>query len=120
SESPESLAISPGSLPSDGVLDALGTGIYLGNLWYANYSDRSACRTTGLTRFASFWVEGGEIVAPINVMRFDDTIYNLLGDELVGLTNETEMMLDPSSYGERSTTSINVPGALVAEMKFTL
>ncbi len=120
SESPESLAINPGSLTTENVLSELGTGIYLGNLWYTNYSDRSACRTTGLTRFASFWVEGGEIVAPINVMRFDDTIYNLLGDELVGLTNETEMMLDPSSYGERSTTSLNVPGALVAEMKFTL
>ena len=25
---------------------------------------------TGMTRFASFWVEHGKIVAPVNVMRF--------------------------------------------------
>ncbi len=119
-ENPESLAIDPGSLSTADILDQLGTGIYVGNLWYTNYSDRAACRTTGLTRFATFWVEGGEIVAPINVMRFDDTIYNLFGAELVGLTDQSEMMLDPSSYGQRSTVSFNLPGALVNEMKFTL
>lgn len=119
-ESPESLSIDPGSLPIGDVLAELGTGIYVGNLWYTNYSDRAACRTTGLTRFATFWVEGGEIVAPINVMRFDDTIYSLLGEQLVGLTDESDVMLDPSSYGQRSTSSMTMPGALVNEMKFTL
>ena len=119
-EIPESLSIAPGSLPVDTALNELGTGIYVGNLWYTNFSDRTACRTTGLTRFATFWVEGGEIVAPINVMRFDDTIYNLLGDQLVALTDQTEMMLDTDSYGARSTSSSSLPGALVNEMKFTL
>ena len=119
-EQPESLAIAPGSVPTADVLAELGTGIYVGNLWYTNYSDRTACRTTGLTRFATFWVEGGEIVAPINVMRFDDTIYSLLGEQLVGLTDQSEMMLDAASYEQRSTTSMNMPGALVNEMKFTL
>ena len=50
-------------------LAALDTGIYVGNLWYLNFSDRPACRITGMTRFASFWVEHGKIVAPVNVMR---------------------------------------------------
>lgn len=119
-EHPESLAIKAGRLPVSDVLAQLGTGIYVGNLWYTNYSDRTSCRQTGLTRFATFWVEGGEIVAPIGVMRFDDSIYSLLGTELVGLTDETEMILDPSSYGQRSTGSSDLPGALVNEMKFTL
>lgn len=119
-ESPESLSIDAGLLPSGEVLAQLGTGIYVGNLWYTNYSDRTSCRQTGLTRFATFWVEGGEIVAPIGVMRFDDSIYSLLGTQLVGLTDETEMILDPSSYEQRSTDSVNLPGALVNEMKFTL
>ena len=42
------------------VLRTLDTGLYIGNLWYLNFSDRSACRLTGMTRFASFWVEGGQ------------------------------------------------------------
>lgn len=40
-------------------------------LWYLNFSDRPGGRITGMTRFASFWVEDGRIVAPLNVMRFD-------------------------------------------------
>ena len=40
------------------------------------------CRLTGMTRFATFWVEHGQIVAPVEAMRFDDSLYRLLGSEL--------------------------------------
>lgn len=119
-EAPESIAIAPGGLARDAVLDALGTGLYVGNLWYLNFSDRAACRTTGMTRFATFWVERGEIVAPVNVLRFDDSLFRLLGDNLVDLTDTAEVQLDTSSYGARSTGSTRLPGLLVEEMRFTL
>lgn len=119
-ESPESLALAPGSLATDGVLEALGTGLYVGNLWYLNYSDPTACRATGMTRFATFWVEDGEIAAPVNVLRFDDTAFHLLGDRLVDLTDTAEVVLDPMSYEMRSTNSYRLPGALIEEMTFTL
>ena len=119
-ETPESVSISPGQLGEADVLDELGTGLYIANLWYLNYSDRAACRTTGMTRFATFWVDKGEIVAPVNVMRFDDTAYNMLGANLVGLTETTETILDPSTYHQRSTGSYELPGALIDEMTFTL
>lgn len=35
-----------------------------------------------MTRFATFWVEQGRIVAPVDAMRFDDSLYRLLGSEL--------------------------------------
>ncbi len=41
-------------------------------------------------------VEDGEIVAPINVLRFDDTVYNLLGNHLESLDDRAEVILDPS------------------------
>ncbi|RBJ69411.1 TldD/PmbA family protein, partial [Pseudomonas sp. MWU12-2534b] len=66
----ESMQLAAGELPRDQALQALGTGVYLSNLWYLNFSDRSACRITGMTRFACFWVEDGRIVAPLGVMRF--------------------------------------------------
>ena len=119
-EIPESLRIEPGNLPVADVQEALDTGLYVGNLWYTNFSDRAACRTTGMTRFATFWVEGGEVVAPANVLRFDDTAFNLLGSKLEGLTDESEVLLDTQTYSERSTESRQLPGALVSEMKFTL
>ncbi len=119
-EQPSAMAMAPGSLRTAEVLDELGTGLLVGNLWYLNFSDRTACRTTGMTRFATFWVEGGEVVAPANVMRFDDTIYNLLGEKLVGLTDSTETLLDAGTYQARSTDCARLPGALVEEMAFTL
>jgi predicted Zn-dependent protease len=119
-EEPESLAISPGAVPTAAASEALGTGLFVGNLWDTNFSDRAACRTTGMTRFATFWIDGGEIVAPVNVLRFDDTAYHLLGDRLEGLTDESEVLLDTSTYVERSTTSHRLPGALVEAMRFVL
>jgi predicted Zn-dependent protease len=119
-EAPLSLDVAPGDVAERDALRRLGTGLYVSNLHYLNFSDRTHCRATGMTRFACFWVEGGEIVAPIGVLRFDDTIYRMLGSNLVGLTAERETILDPTTYGGRSTSSMRVPGALIAEVAFTL
>jgi predicted Zn-dependent protease len=119
-EAPESVDMAAGDLARDDIVRRLGTGVYINNLWYLNYSDRSACRITGMTRFATFWVEGGVIQAPLSVMRFDESIYRLLGDHLLGLTAERDFILDPSTYQERSTGSSHLPGALVEEFNFTL
>lgn len=119
-ESPESLAMAAGALPQREVLAALGAGIFINNLWYLNYSDRDACRMTGMTRFAALWVENGEVQAPVNVMRFDETLYRMLGDNLVGLTRERELLPDANTYGGRSTRSVRLPGAIVEDFALTL
>jgi len=120
SESPEALSIEGGDVAMADALAALGTGLAVGNLWYLNYSDRPACRMTGMTRFATFWVENGVVVAPVNVLRFDDTLYRMLGDNLEALTAERELMLSSTTYGARMLTSATLPGAVVSEMNFTL
>jgi hypothetical protein len=56
----------------------------------------------------------------LSVMRFDETIYRLLGEHLLGLTAERDFILDPSTYHERSTGSSRLPGALVEQFNFTL
>jgi predicted Zn-dependent protease len=119
-ESPEALAMGGGTLAMRDALAALGTGLAIGNLWYLNYSDRPACRMTGMTRFATFWVENGRVVAPVDVLRFDDTLYRLLGENLEALTVERELSLESSTYGSRKLESVLLPGALVSEMNFTL
>ena len=119
-EHPESLSMAAGQLASDQVLSELQEGLFIGNLWYTNYSDRAACRITGMTRFATFWVEGGEIVCPVNVMRFDETLGQFFGTGLEGLSNTTEFQPSSSTYFQRSTTSVRCPGALVSAMRFTL
>ncbi|MCK5718367.1 MAG: hypothetical protein KAH84_00305 [Thiomargarita sp.] len=119
-EIPLSFDLLAGQLAVKEVLKTLDTGVYVNNLWYLNYSDRVACRMTGMTRFATFWVENGEIVAPLNVMRFDETLYQLLGDKLVDLTTEREFIMDTDSYERRSNRCANLPGALVEDFTFTL
>ncbi len=120
SEAPLSIDMAAGSLPRDRVLAELGTGIFVSNLWYLNYSDRPACRTTGMTRFATFWVENGALAAPLRPMRFDETIYRILGENLVALTSERETLLDPDTYERRSLRSARLPGALIDDFNFTL
>lgn len=119
-EMPDSLELAPGTLAQADALGALDTGLYISNLWYLNYSDRQACRLTGMTRFASFWVENGQIVAPLQAMRFDDSIYRILGANLLALTREQELVPDSDSYEARSTRSVRTPGALVADFALTL
>jgi predicted Zn-dependent protease len=119
-ESPDSLDMAPGDLPTGDALAALDTGLYIGNLWYLNFSDRPACRVTGMTRFASFWVENGNIVAPVDVMRFDDSVFRLFGEQLVELTAERELVASSDTYRARSVSSMRLPGAVVRDMTFTL
>jgi predicted Zn-dependent protease len=119
-ESPCALDMAPGNLPESEILERLGTGIYVSNLWYLNFSDRSAGRMTGMTRFATLWVENGKAVAPVDPMRFDESIYRTLGENLIDLTQEREFDLSTSTYEQRSTNSTRVPGALVKDFTFTL
>ncbi|MDH0746539.1 metallopeptidase TldD-related protein [Pseudomonas sp. GD03842] len=119
-ESPGALSLSGGSLLQDDVLKALGTGLYISNLWYLNFSDRTAGRITGMTRFATFWVEDGKIKGPVDTMRFDDSIFSLLGDALEQLTQERELSLSTSTYSQRQTDSSLLPGALVSKLTLTL
>jgi predicted Zn-dependent protease len=119
-ESPQSLDMAAGSVEQDHVLRELGTGLCINNLWYLNYSDRMNCRLTGMTRFATFWVENGEAVAPTNVMRFDDSVYRMLGDHLTGLTATREFIPESRTYQSRSTASMRLPGAFIDGFNFTL
>jgi hypothetical protein len=56
----------------------------------------------------------------VSPLRFDDSIFRMLGENLVDLTAERELLLDPSTYGERSTSSARLPGALLRGLRFTL
>ncbi|WGS51190.1 metallopeptidase TldD-related protein [Paraburkholderia sp. D15] len=119
-ESPVALSMQAGDLAEEEVLAKLGTGIYIGNLWYVNFSDRMNCRLTGMTRFATFWVENGEIVAPLEAMRFDDSLYRVLGSELEQIGAQAELLLSDSTWGERATGGMQLPGILVRAFELTL
>lgn len=119
-EAPLSLEMAPGALAGEDVFAALNTGIYVSNVWYLNFSDRNACRITGMTRFACLWVEDGVPLGPVEPMRFDDTFYGLLGERLVELSQKRPLILDPDTYEGRSFCSARLPGALVEGLDLAL
>ncbi len=119
-ESPSSLDIATGNLKEENILSELGTGLYLSNLHYLNYSDRQSGRITGMTRYACFYVENGEIVAPINDLRFDETLYNFLGQNLVAVTDFAHVIPTNSTYFQRALGGCKVPGIIVDNFSFTL
>ena len=119
-ESPRALDVAVGTLADQDVLGALGSGLYLSNLHYLNWSDSVSARVTGMTRYACFWVEGGEIVGPINNLRWDESLYNALGSQLLALGNQAEISPEVGTYSKRSPGGARVPGALIDAFHFTL
>ena len=112
--------MSPGNLKEQDILKNLDKGIYLSNLHYLNWSDNLGGRITGMTRYACFWVENGEFIAPIENMRFDDSIYNFFGSNLESVGNELEFIPSVGSYQSRSIGGNMCPGILLDSFKLTL
>lgn len=120
SETMRSPVMASGDLAPSDVLSALDTGLFLSNLHYLNWSDRTNARITGMTRYACFWVENGKLSAPIKNLRFDDSVYSFFGDNLERLTSHAEFIASTDTYGQRSLGGISAPGLLVKNFTFTL
>lgn len=113
-------SIAPGELTEDNILATLGTGVFVSNLHYLNWSDVETARITGMTRFACLWVENGKAVAPISDMRFDESVYDLLGAKLEALTKERSFQTETSSYRQRELGGRLIPGLLLSSLQFTI
>jgi len=109
-----------GDLDENNISKEIETGVFLNNLHYLNWSDNIGGRITGMTRYACFWVEDGEIVAPIENMRFDDTIYNIFGKNLESVSNKAQFIPDTGTYSGRSFGGTNCPGILLNSFSLTL
>lgn len=113
-------SVATGKIDESRVLAELGNGLYVSNLHYLNWSDQRHGRITGMTRYACFKVENGRITAPIENLRFDDSIFSLLGDALAGFTSKQEVDPEVGTYGSRQIGAMRAPGMLLNEMAFTL
>ena len=112
--------MSSGKINENDVLKNIEKGVYLSNLHYLNWSDRIGGRITGMTRYACFWVEDGEIVAPIENMRFDDTIYNIFGQNLEESTDKLHLVPNVGTYDGRNLGGTYCPGIILSSFALTL
>ena len=120
SEGLRSPNIGTGNLNENEILEKLNNGVYLSNLHYLNWSDRLGGRITGMTRYACFYVEDGKIIAPIENMRFDDTIYNVFGNELESITESQQLIPNIGTYDGRNFGGTYSPGILLKSFDLTL
>lgn len=118
-EGASALELSAGNLETQEIFSKLDNGLYINNLWYLNFSDRNNGCLTGMTRFFCFTVKNGLPDAPFSVMRFDDSIYRIFDDNVI-LTKDREMIIDNSTYDERSTSCAILPGIIAENVRFTL
>ena len=109
-----------GKLNQEDVVKEIEKGLYLSNIHYINWSDNAGGRITGLTRYACFWVEGGEIVAPIETMRFDDSFYRFFGNKLLHVEDKLTVLPEVGTYGQRSLGATKCPCILVDSFELTL
>lgn len=119
-ENLRSASIGSGELAEADAFKALGTGIYVSNFHYLNWSETASARVTGMTRFSCLWVEDGQIKGPIKDMRWDDSIYNILGKNLEALTKERHLIVESSTYEGRECGGSLLPGILLKSLSFTL
>ncbi len=119
-ESLRSPEIRPGTVDRSDILSTLQNGLYINNLHYLNWSDLMGGRITGMTRYACFLVENGSIVAPIENMRFDDTLYHFFGDKLSALTSFQDVIPETHTYFRRELGASLVPGIFVDDFTFNL
>ncbi len=115
-----SMNIGTGGLKRDRILAELNTGLFISNLHYLNWSNPMEARITGMTRYACFWVQNGEIQGPIVDLRFDDTLFDLWGSELESVTEFSDIEPQTSTYFQRQLGGKRTPGMIIKKMKFTL
>ena len=109
-----------GDIKLDERIKQLGTGIFISNIHYLNWSDNLGGRITGLTRYSCYWVEDGKMVAPIKTMRFDDSFYNFFGKNLEGVGENVLSRPVIETYDGRNPGETTCPGILVNDFELTL
>ena len=112
--------MSTGELSNHDITKHIEEGVLLNNLHYLNWSDNIGGRITGMTRYACFYVEDGKIIAPIENMRFDDTIYNIFGNNLEDSTNQLHLIPNTGTYDGRNSGGIYCPGIMLSKFSLTL
>jgi len=120
SESLRSASIKAGDLNDQDAMKRLGDGLWISDLHYLNWSDQPLGRITGLTRYACMKIENGIPVGPLETMRFDDTLFSLLGDELEAVGSKTSWIPDTGTYEMRALGGAEVPGMLLKSFNLTL
>jgi predicted Zn-dependent protease len=66
--------LAAGTTPRAKLLEGIRRGVLISRVWYNNWVDEQTLLQTGLTRDGTFLIEDGQIVAPVNNFRFNQSV----------------------------------------------
>jgi predicted Zn-dependent protease len=75
---PEGLQLVGGTTPRAELLKGVKRGVLITRFWYTRWVDPQSMLITGLTRDGVFLVENGDVVAPVNNFRFNESPVTML------------------------------------------
>jgi PmbA protein len=79
------IVMSPGAHTEEELIAQVERGVYLQRFWYTRLVDRITATITGVTRDACFRIEDGRLTAPLEGIRFTESVLGVLaGVEAVG------------------------------------
>jgi predicted Zn-dependent protease len=79
------IVMAGGPHSEDELIAQVERGVYLQRFWYTRLVDRVAGTITGVTRDACFLIEDGRLTAPLDGMRFTESVLTVLaGVQAVG------------------------------------
>ena len=116
---PDRLVMQAGTLSEQDICSRVGDGLYISDLWYVNWTEKNAAHLTGMTRYACFEVKNGKLGQPIHVMRFNDSLYDMLGTNLEELTVRRDTIMEAFAFHQRAPGAHLLPGALIRQMNFS-
>jgi predicted Zn-dependent protease len=116
---PTNLVMSGGGAADEAALcEPIERGVYVTRLWYTNPLQPNETLLTGVTRDGTFLIENGRIAAPLEDLRFTDSILRILS-ETEDLTSGQSLWSEGEFYGTRHATGAIAPAIRAASMRFT-
>ena len=107
------LFMASGNTSTEEMIRSTDRGLYISRFWYTRLVHPRDCVITGMTRDGVFLIEDGELVYPVNNLRFTQSYVKALANlETVG----TETRLLMSEFGGQAT---RVPALKINGFSFT-
>jgi Predicted Zn-dependent proteases and their inactivated homologs len=99
------------------MVEETDKGLIITRFWYVNLVEPQSLTLTGMTRDGVFIVEDGKIVGSMKNMRFNESIFNILG-KVLEVSNEEELLGDSTWYGMHYPRGMILPAIKVEGFNF--
>lgn len=110
---PADLFLGGGDEPLEELIGGVERGLLVTDLWYNRILDPKTQVVTGLTRNGLFLIERGEVVAPVQNLRYTQSVVGALGPgRVLGLGDDAQLVSNEGGV-------VHVPSLRLASWAFT-